>query len=141
MKKEKLLLVLTSMAFLLLFGAVSSHAQGTLVGYQATLDAQDYDVSGVNFTNPNSAVETLKAELALLEAADPSNMTEVEEANHGVRMSYYPHLIEQVQVHNDVSVALPSSAGFLVARVDNYKPLLGINAQDIYQETVTLLSN
>ena len=143
MRKEKFLLVLAGMAFLLLFGAVNSHAQGDLLS--ATSGQQDdinaaYNVSGLDLVTVQEALMILKAQHDLLNV-DPSGMTEAEEANQGVRLSYYPYLYSLIQSYNDVHVALPSSSPYLEQLVNAHKQGLGLDPVVIYQETVNLLKN
>ncbi|MCB9284459.1 MAG: hypothetical protein H6563_10330 [Lewinellaceae bacterium] len=147
MRKEKFLVALAGIAFLLLFGVVNSHAQiSTTPNAGSTpyksLDALDpaYNVSGTNFVTPNEALAILKAKYEL-QNVDPNGMSESEEANQGVRLAYYPHLATLIQSTNDVNYALPASAIYLEKLILQHKAGIGLNAQAIYQETVNFLTN
>jgi hypothetical protein len=147
MRKEKFLLVLSGVAFLLLFGVVSGHAQTQTVlsgtGYQySKVDDYNaaYGIAGLDLVTTQEALTILKAQYDLVNV-DPSGMTEAQEANQGVRLAYYPHLADLIQTYNDLNIALPTSAAYLEQLVDAHKSGLGLDPAAIYQETVNLLKN
>lgn len=138
-------MALAGIAFLLLFGVAASYAQtndasSTPTGPVDVVDP-DYDVSGYNLLPATEASDVLKDELYVLLAQDEAGMTELEEANRAVRISYYTYLAELIQRLNDVSAALPGSVSELIRIVDLFKSSIAPDPIAIYQETADLLKN
>lgn len=142
MRKEKFLMVLTSMAFMLLFGALNGYAQVDSDSSPTSFTTVDpsFALTGYDLVSVPEAITILKTQHELLNV-DPSGMTEEEEANQGVRLSYYPHLLTLIQSYSDLSIALPSSVPYLEELVNAHKQGLGLDAAAIYQETIGLLEN
>lgn len=137
MKKAKFSLVLTGVMFFLFVGVQGVNAQSFQIDEGDALTVKDMDVDGVDLVVNGEAIVILNAAIKSLDAGN----TVVEEANAAARQSYYEFLLTELEQGASVDALLPTTGYDLYMIVSRFQESMGLDQQEIYDETVQLLIN
>lgn len=138
MKKANFSLVIASVAFLFFLGVGSLSAQ-TLGVTTANFNGKVIDVTGVNFVDVTNAQDILKNQAVSL-LADPTGLSLQDEANATARGEYYGYLLSLLDGAANLNDVLPASAVKLGEITSRYKAAMNVKPEEIFQETVDMLS-